>query len=66
VFEGSRFDVFLVSAGDLALVAVGVEVLQVGGDGGVGGADGCVVGFVGGGDCWGERLAEGAEADGED
>jgi hypothetical protein len=50
----------------LTLVAVGVEVLQVGGDGGVGGADGCVVGFVGGGDCWGERLAEGAEADGED
>jgi hypothetical protein len=62
VFEGSRFDVLLVAARDLALVAVGVEVLQVRGDGGVGGADCCVVGCVGFGDCWGEGGGEGAEA----
>jgi hypothetical protein len=66
VFERSRFDVLLVPAGDLALVAVGVEVLQVGGDERVGGADGFVVGCVGGGDFWGEGLGEGAQADGKD
>ena len=47
MFERGRFDVFLVAAGDLAGVAVGVEILQVVGDGGVGGADGGVVGGVG-------------------
>lgn len=47
MFEGGRFDVFLVAAGDLAGVAVGVEVLEVVGDGGVGGGDCGVVGCVG-------------------
>jgi hypothetical protein len=50
VFEGGGFDVFLVAAGDLACVAVGVEVLEVRGDGGVVGRDGGVVGGVGFGD----------------
>ena len=56
MFEGSCFDVFLMPAGDLARVAVGIEVLQVAGDGGVGGADGGVIGGVGFGNCWGEGL----------
>jgi hypothetical protein len=55
-----------VPAGDLALVAVGVEILQVRGDGGVGGADGFVVGCVGGVNCWGEGLGKGAKAGGGD
>jgi len=62
VFEGGGFDVLLVAAGDLAGVAVGVEVLEVAGDGGVVGRDGCVVGCVGFGDVWGKRLGEGSQA----
>jgi hypothetical protein len=62
VFEGSGFDVFLVAAGDLAGVAVGVEVLEVRGDGGVVCRDGCVEGGVGFCDVWGEGLGDGAEA----
>jgi len=62
VFERGGFDVFLVAAGDLAGVAVGVEVLEVARNGGVVGRDGCVVGGVGFGDvCW-ERLGESSEA----
>jgi hypothetical protein len=62
VFEGGGFDVFLVAAGDLAGVAVGVEVLEVRGDGGVVGGDGCVEGGVVFGDLCGEGLRDGAEA----
>ena len=62
MFEGGGFDVFLVAAGDLAGVAVGVEVLQVRGDGGVVGGDGGVEGGVGFCDVRGEGLGEGAEA----
>lgn len=56
MLEGGGFYVFLVAAGDLPGVAVGVEVLQVVADGGVGGADCGVVGGVGFGDVWGEGL----------
>lgn len=56
MFEGGGFNVFLVAAGDLAGVAVGVEVLEVVGDGGVGGADCGVVGGVGFCYGWGEGL----------
>ena len=62
MFEGGGFDVFLVAAGDLAGVAVGVEVLEVRGDGAVVGRDGGVEGGVVFGDFWGEGLGEGAEA----
>ena len=62
MFEGGGFDVFLVAAGDLAGVAVGVEVLEVRGDGGVVGGDGGVEGGVGFCDVRGEGLGEGAEA----
>jgi hypothetical protein len=64
VLERGGFDVFLVAAGDLPGVAVGVEVLQVVADGGVGGADCGVVGVVGFGDVGWEGLVEGAEAEG--
>jgi hypothetical protein len=56
VLERGGFDVFLVAAGDLPGVAVSVEVLQVGADGGVGGADCCVVGGVRFGDVGWEEL----------
>jgi len=56
VFERGGFDVFLVATGDLPGVAVGVEVLQVGGDGSVRGADCFVVGVVGFGYGGGEGL----------
>ena len=56
MLERGGFDVLLVAAGDLPGVAVGVEVLQVVGDGGVGSADCCVVGGVGFGDGGGEGL----------
>ena len=56
MFERGGFDVLLVAAGDLPGVAVGVEVLKVAGDGGVGGADCCVVGRVGFGDGGWEGL----------
>jgi len=62
VFEGGGFDVLLVAAGDLAGVAVGVEVLEVRGDGGVVGGDGCVEGGVVFGDLCGEGLRDGMEA----
>jgi hypothetical protein len=62
VFEGGGFDVFLVAAGDLAGVAVGVEVLEVRGDGGVVGRDGCIEGGVGFGYGGGEGLGDCAEA----
>lgn len=62
MFEGGGFDVFLVAAGDLAGIAVGVEVLEVGRDGGVVGRDGCVEGGVGFGYGGGEGLRDGAEA----
>ena len=56
MLERGGFDVFLVAAGDLPGVAVGVEVLQVVADGGVGGANCGVVGSVGFGDVGGEGL----------
>ena len=56
MFERGGFDVLLVAAGDLPGVAVGVEVLQVVADGGVGGANCGVVGSVGFGDVGGEGL----------
>lgn len=46
----------------MAGVPVGVEVLQVVRDGGVGAADGGVVGAVGLCDVWGKGAGEGAEA----
>lgn len=63
MFEGGRFDVLLVAAGDLARVAVRVEGLHVARDGGVGAADGGVVGGVGFGYVGWEGLGEGAEAE---
>ena len=62
MLEGGGFNVFLVAAGDLPGVAVGVEVLQVVADGGVGGADCGVVGGVGFGYVGREGLVQGAEA----
>ena len=62
MLEGGGFDVLLVAAGDLPGVAVGVEVLQVVGDGGVGGADCCIIGLVGLGYVGRERFVQGAEA----
>ena len=56
MLERGGFDVLLVAAGDLPGVAVGVEVLQVVGDGGVGGADCSVVGGIGFGDVGREGL----------
>ena len=56
MLERGGFDVLLVAAGDLPGVAVGVEVLQVVGDGGVRGADCCVVGLVGFGYVGRERF----------
>jgi hypothetical protein len=62
VLDGGGVEVFLVAAGDLAGVAVGVEVLEVGGDGGVVCRDGGVEGGVGFCDVEGEGLGDGAEA----